>query len=294
MAKTESLQEFYQNSYPASTLNSPFNVFENKQYACSPMPYNRRDFYKISLLTGSSRLIYADKGIEIDRPALVFSNPLVPYSFEAISEIQDGYFCLFTEAFIKTNDRDPALYESPLFKIGRDPIYFVNPQQQDFISGIFQNMLREFATDYIHKYDLIKNYISLMLHEAMKMQPSVNYFKHQNAAARIASSFLELLNRQFPIDSPQHALSIKTPAQFAENLSIHVNHLNNAVKEVTGKTTTELITGRIIEEAKALLKHTTWSVSEVAFSLGFEYPTYFNNLFKKQTGQTPRAVRQSL
>jgi AraC family transcriptional activator of pobA len=294
MAKAESIQEFHQKSYPSCTLTSPFNVFETRQYACSPMPYSRRDFYKISLLTGQSRLIYADKGIEIDRPALVFSNPLVPYSFEGISEIQGGYFCLFTEQFIKANDRDPALCESPLFKIGKDPVYFVNPQQQDFITAIFQNMQREFSTDYIHKYDLIKNYISLILHEAMKMQPSANYFKHQNAAARITASFLELLNRQFPIDSPQHALSLKTAAQYAENLSVHVNHLNNAVKEVTGKTTTELITNRIIEEAKALLKHTTWSVSEIAFSLGFEYPTYFNNLFKKQTGMTPRAIRQTL
>jgi len=62
------------SNYPVSTLvNSQFNVYENGQYACSPLPYNRRDFYKISLLIGHSRLTYADKGIEIDRPALVFS-----------------------------------------------------------------------------------------------------------------------------------------------------------------------------------------------------------------------------
>ena len=294
MAKPESIEEFHQHSYPASALNSQFNVFENKQYACRPMPYNRRDFYKISLLIGSSRLMYADKGIEIDRPALVFSNPLVPYSFEGISESQSGYFCLFKEEFIKANERDPALHESPLFKIGSNPVFFVNQQQQDFISSIFQNMLREFSTDYIHKYDLLKNYINLILHEAMKMQPTLSYFQHQNAATRITTSFLELLDRQFPVDSPQHALTLKTAAQFAEMLSVHVNHLNHAVREVTGKTTTEHITSRVIEEAKALLKHTTWSVSEIAFSLGYEYPTYFNNLFKKQTGLTPRSIRQTL
>lgn len=286
MAKTESIQEFHQNTYPAPVLNSQFNVFENKQYACRPMPYNRRDFYKISLLIGSSRLLYADKGIEIDRPALVFSNPLVPYSFESISASQAGYFCLFTEEFI---NRDLSM-----FKIGSNPVFFVNQQQQDFISSIFQNMLREFSSDYIHKYDLIKNYINLILHEAMKMQPTVSYFQHQNAATRITTSFLELLDRQFPVDSPQHALTLKTAAQFAEMLSVHVNHLNHAVREVTGKTTTEHITARVIEEAKALLKHTTWSVSEIAFSLGYEYPTYFNNLFKKQTGVTPRSLRQAL
>jgi YesN/AraC family two-component response regulator len=88
-------------------------------------------------------------------------------------------------------------------------------------------------------------------------------------------------------------LTLKTAAQFAAHLSIHVNHLNQAVKEVTGKTTTEHITNRIINEAKALLQHTTWSIADIAFSLGYEYPTYFNNLFKKHTGVTPRSLRSA-
>lgn len=70
-----------------------------------------------------------------------------------------------------------------------------------------------------------------------------------------------------------------------------MNHLNRAVKEVTGKTTTEHISDRVVKEAKALLKHTDWSVSQIAYSLGYEYPNYFNNFFKKQTGVTPRALR---
>ncbi|RYD73796.1 MAG: helix-turn-helix domain-containing protein, partial [Sphingobacteriales bacterium] len=49
----------------------------------------------------------------------------------------------------------------------------------------------------------------------------------------------------------------------------------------------------IISEAKALLQHTTWSVSEIAYALGFEYPTYFNNFFKKKTGEIPKSVRMA-
>jgi len=77
-------------------------------------------------------------------------------------------------------------------------------------------------------------------------------------------------------------------------LSVHVNHLNRAVKEVTGKTTTAHIGDRIINEAKALLKHTDWNISEIAYGLGFEYPAYFNNFFKKQTQTNPTAFRQLL
>ncbi len=99
------------------------------------------------------------------------------------------------------------------------------------------------------------------------------------------------MERQFPIDSPENILTLKSPADFAQNLSVHVNHLNRAVKEVTGKTTTNHIADRIVKEAKALLVHTDWNVSEIAYSLGFEYPTYFNNFFKKHTELSPKSLR---
>ena len=57
--------------------------------------------------------------------------------------------------------------------------------------------------------------------------------------------------------------------------SVHVNHLNRAAKTVTGKTTTKHINDRIINKAKTLLKNTDWNASEIAYSLGYEYPTYF-------------------
>ena len=73
-----------------------------------------------------------------------------------------------------------------------------------------------------------------------------------------------------------------------KTLNVHANHLNRAVKEVTGKPTTTHISERIISEAKALLQHTDWNIAEIAYALGFEYPTYFNNFFKKITGTNPK------
>lgn len=291
MNQAESAKDIFGSELPALKITDQFTVFERKDFAHKTVPYNRRDFYKISLTLGTGRLYYADKGVEIDRPALIFSNPMIPYAWEGISDSQEGYFCLFTEGFLRAKDRDLALQDTPLFKIGGDPVFFIDNARQAYISTIFQNMLREFNTDYIHKFDLLRSHLNLLLHEAMKMQPSVSYFKHANASARIATMFLTLLERQFPVDSPQYALKLKTANDYAEHLSVHVNHLNRAVKEVTGKTTTEHLTERIVSEAKALLLNTNWSVNEIAYSLGYEYPTYFNNLFKKHTGVTPSSLR---
>jgi AraC-like DNA-binding protein len=152
-------------------------------------------------------------------------------------------------------------------------------------------MIEEQKTDYTYKDDLIRNYINLIIHEALKLQPSENYDQHKNASFRITSVFMELLERQFPIESPDQPLQLKTAQDYANHLSIHANYLNRAVKEVTGKPTTAHITERVISEAKALLQHTDWSISEIAYSLGFDYPTYFNNYFKRITGNTPTSFR---
>jgi AraC-like DNA-binding protein len=86
-------------------------------------------------------------------------------------------------------------------------------------------------------------------------------------------------------------LQLKTAKDFADALRVHVNHLNKVLKEITGKTTTEIIASRINQEAKILLKQTTWNISEIAYSLGFEEVAHFSNFFKKHAQLSPAAYR---
>ncbi|RZK31865.1 MAG: AraC family transcriptional regulator [Hymenobacter sp.] len=274
-----------------TAATSHFNVFERGQFCRQPVSYSRRDFYKISLVTGTGRLSYATRAILLDRPALLFSNPLVPYSWEPISVEQGGYFCLFTEGFLSP-DRSVSLQESPLFKVNSDPVYFVNDEQFDTFSHLFRKMATEMESGYVYKQDLLRTYVQLLLHEALKMQPHTAYHQPPNATARLVSLFMELLERQFPIDAPAPGLQLRTPKDFANQLSVHVNHLNRAVRETTGKTTGTHLAERVVTEAKALLLHTNWGTAEIAYGLGFEYPNYFNNFFKKHTGHAPTTWRE--
>nr|WP_315241595.1 helix-turn-helix domain-containing protein [uncultured Flavobacterium sp.] len=253
--------------------------------------YSRRDFYKICINTSKSIIQYADRGIETDGTILFFGNPIIPYSWEIVSGEHEGYACVFTEEFLRAKDRSDTLHESPLFKIGGTPIFSLCIEQKDFIDSLFQKMIKEYETDYVFKDDLMRSYINLIIHESMKMQPSENFFKHKNASSRITSLFLELLERQFPVETKDQPLVLKTPQDYAQSLSVHVNHLNRSVKEITGKSTTAHITERIIGEAKALLQHTDWSIADIGYSLGFEYPSYFNNYFKRLTGTIPKSLR---
>jgi AraC family transcriptional activator of pobA len=267
-----------------------FNVFQIESDGNATRIYSRKDFYKICLTTGKSIIHYADKSFEQDGTVLFFGNPHIPYSWETITTSYVGYTCLFSEEFLKS-DRSESLQHSPLFKIGGTPILKITEEQRLFLSTLFQKMIEEQQTDYIYKDDLIRNYINLIIHEALKLQPSENFDQHRNASSRITSVFLELLERQFPIEDTERPLQLKTAQDYAKNLNVHANYLNRAVKEVTGKPTTVHISERIISEAKALLQHTDWNISDIAYALGFEYPTYFNNFFKKITGTNPKSLR---
>lgn len=256
--------------------------------------YSRKDFYKICLLSGKSLISYADRSIEIEGTTLFFGNPHIPYSWEVISQDHIGYTCLFKEDFLKGHDRSDSLQESPLFKISGTPIFNLDEDQRNGIAALFQKMIAEEDSDYLFKDDLIRNYINLIIHEALKMQPAENFVRHKNAHSRITTLFFDLLERQFPIETAERPLQLRSPQDYAGRLAIHVNHLNRAIKEITGKTTSQHIAERIASEAKALLLHTDWTVSEIAYSLGFEYPTYFNNYFKRLTGTTPTALRSQI
>lgn len=268
-----------------------FNVFQIEDDAESTRTYSRKDFYKICLTTGKSRIHYADRSFDADGTVLFFGNPHIPYSWETISTSYVGYTCLFSEEFLQLSDHSESLLKSPLFQVGGTPILNVTEEQREYLNSIFKRMMDEQQSEYAYKDDLIRNYINLILHEALKLQPSQNYDSEKNAASRITRVFLELLERQFPVESKDQPVLLRTAQDFASDLNIHVNYLNRSVKKVTGKPTTEHISERIANEAKALIQNTDWNISEIGYSLGFEYPTYFNNFFKKQTGTTPTSYR---
>lgn len=294
---TESIEDFlkYKVKWLPPDLQKEvgqFNVFrlEDCIGADKAPKYSRRDFYKISIATGESLYHYGDKTLEISGPTLMFFNPSVPYVFAPISDNLTGFFCIFKESFFTEHLRT-RIKDLPMFMPGNKPSYSLNQQQSAEVGNVFRKMLEEIGSDYQFKYDLIRNYIMEIVHYALKIQPVEHLYPNGDANARITTVFSELLERQFPIESPSQRFSLRSPKDFAEQLSIHVNHLNRALRSTTGKTTSEHIFERLIAEAVALLKYTDWNISEISYSLGFEEPSHFNNFFKKHTSFTPSALR---
>ncbi len=307
--KNTSLQEFYQEfadftGRDIDALLPPdisreighFNIFDiadtiKKVKQKQGMPYNRRAYYKISLIRGKNRAEYADKVFDVKENALLFATPKVPYHWIPQDDNQSGSFCVFTDEFMVKNKSGVILDELPIFKSGGYPVFEINHEEAEAMELIFQKMQKEIASNYEFKYDLLRNYVLELIHYGQKLQPATTSLSKQNAAVRIISLFIELLERQFPIESSHQKLKLRSAKEYAERLGIHVNHLNKVLKENMGKTTTEIISNRMTQEAKILLKQTDWNISEIAYCLGFEEVAHFSNFFKKQTSLTPLAFR---
>lgn len=301
MVTNTSLDEFYQEAsarIPEGITKEigHFNVFEtetlfDKKTGARTMPYSRRAYYKISLIKGRNRAEYADKVIDIEENALLFATPKIPYHWLPQNDNQSGMFCIFTADFLSKNTVGMVVDDLPIFKPGELPIFQLSQEDAREIEYIFRKMHREIASDYKYKYDLLRNLVLELIHYGQKLQPMSALNASQNASDRISSLFIELLERQFPVESPQQKLGLRTAKDYADRLAVHVNHLNKVLKEVTGHTTTDIITKRIIVEAKILLKQTDWNISEIAYTLGFDDPAHFSTFFKKQTSFTPVSFR---
>lgn len=273
-----------------------FNVFNIKDMykSCAgkpEMPYNRRTYYKVRLINGENLVEYAGKTIKIEQYGLLFATPKIPYRYTPDAAPQAGHFCVFTKDFVPMAKTGLDIDQLPVFSNQSDFVFQITEAQYVYVEQIFEKMHLEMGSGYAYKYELLRNYLMELIHYGQKLKPIVPQHQVKTATARIASFFIELLERQFPIENTSHVLQLKTPKQYADALNVHVNHLNKVLKETMGKTTGDIIASRINQEARILLKQTTWNVSEIAYTLGFEEIAHFSNFFKKNNSISPLLFR---
>ncbi|WKB80479.1 helix-turn-helix domain-containing protein [Cellulophaga omnivescoria] len=272
-------------------INSPkITVVDLETYKADPTIQNIKDAYKICIIHPKSKLHYPTQTVTINKTALVFTNPLLVYNWEPISKEQIGYSCLFNPTFLAENTTDLEK-KCPIFKLGAKNIFYVNKEQEQNITNIYKKIQLELNTNYVNKEAVASNYISLLIHEALKLEPESANVEIKCAASRITSLFFEQLNRQFPIKNINNPILLKTPKDFSDNLAVHINHLNDSVKSITGKSTSTHIKEKITAEAENMLYNTNLNISEIAYCLGFKYPNNFSSFFKSNTGKSPLEYR---
>ena len=298
MYKQEDIEDFYKKKlgWVPDDFNQQvghFNVFQLDPYVteiAKSHPNSKRDFYKIMLVNGGGTVHYADTVLDVEQQALSFSNPYIPYNWTNRDQIDSCIYCIFNKDFFQQYGN---IDQYPIFHPQGNHIFEISKEQALRVKEIYEKMFVEIQSNYAYKYDVLRNLAFELIHFAMKLDAQAPLKKEDNnAAERIKNLFVELLERQFPIDKNHRKIKLRTASEFAKQLNIHVNHLNKALKETTQRTTTQIVSERILQEAKILLKQTSLNISEISYALGFTEATHFNNFFKKHTQTSPSKFRQ--
>jgi len=227
-----------------------------------PFEYSRKVFYTATLLEGSYQLEFEDRNIDVSGNSLLFTTTKIPFGIHAVGSKFAGISCLFKEEFVTKSNSGYRLLEFPIYKPGRQNIYSLTDEQNKYFKEIYAKISNEMQANSAFKDNLQRTYLLEIIFNAQKIEPVSSFIKTNNTTEVIACSFIRLLESQFPIESPQDTIKFKTPKDFADGLSLHPNYLNRQVKLSKGRTVSEIIVARLIQEAKILLKLTNWNIVE--------------------------------
>jgi AraC family transcriptional activator of pobA len=163
------------------------------------------------------------------------------------------------------------------------PLIHFGAVEAGFVQVLLQRLLAAYGQAGLGPLPLLWAYLAALFTEAnYAYQPLTS--TTTSAAASLAHAFKQLLS--------QHIRQVHRVAAYADLLHITPNHLNKAVKSITGKSPTTWIDEALVLEAKSLLFQTTLPVAEVAALVGIADASYFSRLFKKVEGHPPSALRR--
>jgi AraC family transcriptional regulator, transcriptional activator of pobA len=274
-------------------INQPTNQteFEIMQFDKMEEPnvddIHRHTFYEILWTEkGISKQTIDYKEYEVLPNSLFFISPNQVHQFEEWKPLKGGTI-LFTEDFFLLNHNN----KNKLFELSFLDNFYANP--------CIQLDKKNFA-DIKQTIDLIANeqkrkdksqtitqsYLHILL---AQVQRCVDI----ETEKPLSKKYL-ILFKQFKNLLDKHFTENKTTSFFAEQLHITTHHLNLIVKNVTGKTASEVIRARSILEAKRLLTFSDFTVSEIAAQLNYFDSSYFSKLFKAETNKTPAAFKNEM
>ncbi len=140
-----------------------------------------------------------------------------------------------------------------------------------------------------HSQNIIVSTVELLLNFCSRFYGR-QFITRKNSNNLVVVQIEKILNEYFKTNNLKEK-GLPTVKYLAEQVHLSPSYLSDLLKKETGKNAQDHIHFYLIEEAKNILLNTNQSVGEIAYSLGFEYPQYFNKLFKQKTGKTPIEFR---
>ena len=253
-------------------------------------------FYSVFLKgKNCSRLKYGRQNYDFEEGTMVFIGPgqvaeIEDNGNENVEEPGKSWGLFFHPDLLKGTSLGLNIKSYSFFSYNSNEALHLSDKEREMVTDIIKKIDYELSQNIDrHTQTLLVSNIELLLNYCDRFYDR-QFITRSVGNKDILSKFESILSEHYQSESLKEK-GLPTVKLCADKLNLTPNYLSDLLKKETGKNAQEHIHYFLIEEAKNKLLASGDTVSEIAFTLGFEYPQYFSRIFKKHTGYTPVEYR---
>jgi AraC family transcriptional activator of pobA len=267
---------FVVTSLVASVLNDPRRLHPHYH-----------DFFQMMLLRGNGTVMHDFQDARISGLTLFFLSPGQVHTLRPRRDF-DGITVSFTQGFFDHRAAPPsALFELPFFFTTEMSPLLKIPRGDTFrIGEAFAEIQREFNAAEMNAAEIARAWLRILFARVLRLLGQNRPAANPSRQSVLLRQFHLAVERGFRQD---HAL-----ADYARELGVTANHLNDVVRAETGRSAGGIVRQRRLLDAQRLLSHSDLTVSEIGYQTGFPDPSYFGRFFRRETGCTPAEFRDRI
>ena len=250
-------------------------------------------FYSITLKNlREGSLFYGRKNIDFQEGSLFFTCPDQVGTLQnpVIEECEYSWGVFFHADLILGTPLASKMTDYTFFRYAANEALHLSEDEKQSLSAIVGSIQTEIQRPIDkHTKNVFVSALELLLNHCNRYYDR-QFITRESQNNTIVGKIDAFLSSYFASASLTE-MGLPTAAQCAEHANLSPNYLSDLLRKETGKTTQEHIHYHLLEIAKDRLLGTNESIKVIAHSLGFEYPHYFSNLFKKKMGVSPTEFR---
>lgn len=272
--------------HTAELIENGFGMYssENVKKKIGPL---KSQFFRIGFCRKGS--LQVDFGLETfthTADTIHFNFPGQLFCMDNVSDDMYSYYILFTADFMEPLMPAASIQaQFPFLDYAGIPFFKLSKEEAKKTEALFFEIDAEIKSGNADKGQAIRHLINLVLITAKRsyIRQELSTLYHNTKESSLVVRFKKLVS--------QHFIRIRSVADYASKLAVTPKHLAKVIKEETGKTPSYFIDEMLMMEIKALLRHTTLNISEIAYQLDFSDPSHLTTFFKKHQGVTPLQFR---
>ncbi len=253
----------------------------------------RSNTYSIILLTkGEAKYKIGLSDYHITAGSMYFQAPQHLRYYNRLSEWQ-GYVIVFMDGFFENHPTLKRLVTAfDGFKITSKVVVKLDDKVLSETEQMFQHLYDISYSTSVHRFEKAKSLLELIMLQSREHYNELYQHQKETKQHRIVKRFEEIVEEHLYDITTNKVERLINISEVAEQINVNATYLGEVLKKVTGKTPKEILSDRIILEARSLLNNTDMAINEIAYFLKFQDASNFTKFFKQKTGISPSKYRK--